>query len=538
MRPVLSRSQIRAFDQRAISAGVPGCLLMENAGRGAADAIWAFAEARRTQWRAPRLDVVVLCGAGNNGGDGYVVARRLLTLGARVTVCSAVPPDALSGDAARARAAYEAVARVASDPSKPVVLEGLEAARDALAEADVAVDALLGTGTNRAVEGKWAAFIAFLNAAHCPLVSLDVPSGLDADSGVAWGPVVQASLTVTFAHPKRGLFSAVGHASAGELVTVDIGVPAHVFLEADAAQVAQLLGREDATSFLRPRSVTAHKGTSGRVAIVAGGVGKLGAARLAARGALRAGAGLVTIATRPAVAADLARSALEEMTLALDEQEPATTLREAVPNVDAFVLGPGLGLDAVAERMAVAVLERPEPVVVDADALHLVRDRLGVVARPGPRVLTPHPGEAASLLGLTTADVEADRFGAVERLADLSGAVVVLKGSRSLVAAPGEAPWVCALGSPVLATGGTGDVLSGVVAACLVGRVPRDAAALAVLLHALAGERCSSGMFAEEESSRRLRAPHDRGVLAHEVADALPSVVAHLLARRHGDGPR
>jgi NAD(P)H-hydrate epimerase len=220
------------------------------------------------------------------------------------------------------------------------------------------------------------------------------------------------------------------------------------------------------------------------------------------------------------------------MTLRLDERDPASSLENELVGVDAFVLGPGLGRDAVAARFAKVVLERSEPVVVDADALHLVREDLADVCQAGPRVLTPHPGEAAALLGVTTKDVEADRFGAAQRLADLSGAVVVLKGSRSLIASPGSALWVCPFGAPVLATGGTGDVLGGVAAACLVHAKPLRAAALAVALHALAGERCARGGSASNAASSAgpRGASLDRGVLAHEIADAVPGVVAQLLA--------
>jgi NAD(P)H-hydrate epimerase len=410
------------------------------------------------------------------------------------------------------------------------VREGLPGVREALREADLAVDALLGTGASRPVEGDLAELIGELNEASCPVVSLDVPSGLDADSGAVLGVAVEARLTVTFGYPKRGLFGAAGHAHTGELVTVDIGVPPEAFEFTDGSETgpaALLLTRGDVRALLQRRAPTAHKGSSGRVVVVAGSPGKIGAARLAARGALRAGAGLVTVATRAAAAAQLEQSALEEMTLRLDETDPAASLASELRGVDAFVLGPGLGRDATATRYVNAVLARPEPVVVDADALHLVKDALADACAVGPRVLTPHPGEAGALLGVTAQDIEADRFGAAQRLADKSGAVVVLKGSRSVIASPGAAPWVCAFGAPVLATGGTGDVLSGILAACLVREKPLTAASLAVALHALAGEHCARGGL---PGAAAATPELDRGVLAHEIADAVPWVVAELLA--------
>jgi NAD(P)H-hydrate epimerase len=451
-------------------------------------------------------------------------------LGARVEVFSAVPCAGLRGDALLAHAAYVAVAAATGG----IVREGLPGVREALREADLAVDALLGTGASRPVEGDLAQLIAALNEASCPVVSLDVPSGLDADSGAILGVAVQAKLTVTFGHPKRGLFSTAGHAHTGELVTVDIGVPPEAFEFTEGNETgpaAFLLTRGDVRALLQRRAPTAHKGTSGRVVVVAGSPGKVGAARLAARGALRAGAGLVTVATRAAAAAQLEQTTLEEMTLRLDENDPAGSLASELVGVDAFVLGPGLGRDAVATRYVNAVLARPEPVVVDADALHLVKDALADACAVGPRVLTPHPGEAAALLGVTAQDIEADRFGSAQRLAEQSGAVVVLKGSRSVIASPGAAPWVCAFGAPVLATGGTGDVLSGILAACLVREKPLTAASLAVALHALAGEhRARGGLAGAASGAAAATLALDRGVLAHEIADAVPWVVAELLA--------
>ncbi len=516
MRAILSRSEMCRFDERAIQSGVPGIVLMENAGRGAVEELEKLVRRRgllagalesRDAYgeRLHGLRAVVLCGAGNNGGDGYVVARRLLTLGARVLVLSAVPCASLKGDAHVAYTAFAALGEPVS--------EAVESARAFLAVADVAVDALLGTGATREVSGLFAELVAALNDAACPVVSLDIPSGLDADTGRVLGSAVRAALTVTFAHPKRGLFSGPGHDLCGELCVADIGVPGAVVTSPDPALS---LERSDVAALVKKRSPAAHKGDSGRVVVVAGSEGKLGAARLAARGSLRGGAGLVTLLTQAEAARKLEQSSLEDMTERLDEADPAASLAR-FERVDAFVVGPGMGRDARARAVVDAVLARPEPVVLDADALHLVHNRLGTLTDNGPRVLTPHPGEAAMLLGISTREVEEDRFAAAERLAHISRAVVVLKGSRSLIAAEGHPVVVSVLGSPVLATGGTGDVLAGLLGACLVSRAPRDAALLAVGLHALAGERCARGGL-------------DRGVLAHEIADAVPHVVGELLS--------
>lgn len=515
MQPVLSREQVRSFDRRAIEAGVPGVVLMENAGRGAAEVALALLDADGT---SPRR-VVVLCGGGNNGGDGYVVARRLRTVGVSVQVLSAVAPESLRGDALIQARAWAAVS-----PGGLLPVPELSALRDALVDADLVIDALFGTGANRPVSEPLATWIDALNGAQRRVLALDVPSGLDADTGAVLGVAVRADATVTFAYPKRGLFSSAGQEHAGEVFVADIGVPPEAFRGGDGAEppAAFLLESVDVSGALRPRAVSAHKGRSGRVVLVAGSPGKIGAARLAVRGALRAGAGLVTVATWPEAAAQLEGGAHEEMTVRLDPATPAAVFDQMSPDV--IAVGPGLGLDDDAWRVVEAVLARSEPVVVDADALQLLalrgpRGGEGSLG-PGPRVLTPHPGEAARLLGVSPADVEADRFGAARALCSRLRAIVVLKGSRTLIAAPDEVTRISPWGSPVLATGGTGDVLTGVVAALLVHHAPLEAACLGVALHGRAGEL---------QAARR---GLDRGVLAREVADGVSRALGVFLAER------
>lgn len=519
MRPVLSREQMRAFDRHAIEAGVPGLVLMENAGRGAAEHVMGLLR------ELGGARVLVLCGGGNNGGDGYVVARALRTRGVAVELLGTVPVERLSGDALTQARAWFVTG--GGTPPGEVTRGELSAA---LERADLVVDALLGTGASRAVEGTLAEWIETLVASSRPVLALDVPSGLDADAGRVLGVAVRARVTVTFAHPKRGLYTTAGHEHAGRVVPCDIGVPGDAFswgAEGTAEPpAAWLLEHRDVAGALTGRPPTAHKGHSGRVVVVAGGSGKVGAARLCARGALRAGAGLVTIAVRSEAAAQLEVSVFEEMTARLDPQDPGRTLAELSPHT--WVVGPGLGLDEVAGRILDAALARSEPVVLDADALHLLALRSMTSLGEGPRVLTPHPGEAARLLGSSVSEVEADRFGAAQALADRFGAVVVLKGSRTIVTAPGEVPRVSPWGSPVLATGGSGDVLGGLLGALLVHQGAFQGAWLAVAVHALAGETCAA------QSPSAVPAPllRDRGVLAREIADAVPGVLARVLSGR------
>lgn len=511
MIPLLSRDQIRAFDRCAIEeCGVPSLVLMENAGRGAAEIV------------APRVaerggPVRIVCGPGNNGGDGFVVARRLLSLGKAVSVLLASSHDRLAGDA---RANYNAWIGLGG-PTIPISEANLGRLAEELGAAGVVVDALLGTGLDREVTGFFASVIDGVNRAPAHRIALDIPSGLDANTGCPLGVAVRADETVTFAEHKLGLWTSTGAEYAGRITRVDIGVPSE--LVGRVGSSARLLERSDVASWLVPRAISTHKGSAGRVAVVAGSPGKTGAALLSARGALRTGAGLVTICTFPEAAVALDARVLEEMTHRIDPANPEASLDEALGSADSAVVGPGLGLGADARRAVDHVVFKSTVAkVVDADALTLLAGRLGELRSAAGRiVLTPHPGEMARLLGSTTAEVEADRFGAVARAVSLSGAVVLLKGARTLVGAPGVQTVANPSGTPALATAGSGDVLAGVVAALAVGLEPFHAACAAAYVHGLAGEQWASARG------------QDRGLLAHEIADTVPEVLAGLAAERN-----
>lgn len=509
MIPLLSREQIRAFDRCAIEeCGVPSLVLMENAGRGAAEIV-----AQRAADRGGPVRIV--CGPGNNGGDGFVVARRLLSIGKPVSVLLASSHDRLSGDA---RANYNAWVGLGG-PTVPVSETNGRLAEE-LGGAGVVVDALLGTGLDREVTGFFASVIDAINRASGRRIALDIPSGLDANTGRPLGVAVRADETVTFAEHKLGLWTSTGAEYAGRIIRVDIGVPSD--LVGRVGSSARLLERSDVASWLLPRAVSTHKGSAGRVAVVAGSPGKTGAALLSARGALRSGAGLVTVCTFPEAAVALDARVLEEMTHRIDPANVETSLDEALGSADSVVVGPGLGLGPDARRAVEhVVFASGVTKVVDADALTLLAGRLGDLRSAAGRiVLTPHPGEMARLLGSTTAEVEADRFAAVARAVSLSGAVVLLKGARTLVGAPGVQTVANPSGTPALATAGSGDVLAGVVAALTVGLEPFHAACAAAYTHGMSGEQWASARG------------QDRGLLAHEIADGVPAVLAGLAAER------
>lgn len=497
MKALLTRRQSADHDRDAIAKGVPGLVLMENAARGAADAI--IARWPEEVWARP----LILGGHGLNGGDGWALARHLNTRGAECRGVLCGERDRVLGDARINLDAAESLGIVVD------TMPSDEAMVRLLCSATLVVNALFGTGLDRALAGRVLGLVEQVNAAGRPVVSLDLPSGIDADTGAILGDAVRADLTVTFGGLKRGLHQHPGVSCAGHVVVADLGVPP------PTSSCVTL----DASDLRRaPRARDAHKGSAGRVLVIAGSPGKTGAALLAGLGALRTGAGLVTLGARGSARSALDAKVVELMTIEIPEALEAgvsTAIREAAGQ-DAAVLGPGVGKEGVARTFLTRVaLELELPTVLDADALTAFAGVPGaLVGCRGLRILTPHPGEAAALLGLDTASVQADRYGAASRLASLAGQVVVLKGARTIVASPEGRIAVCVEGTPALATGGTGDVLSGVLAALLVHWEPFEAACQGVLLHALAAVHAARG---------------DRGLLAHEVADAVPSVLAGAL---------
>lgn len=507
---VYSGEQMRAFDRHVIEQrDVPGALLMENAGRGAADVI----ERHLRLGRPSNGPVAIVCGSGNNGGDGFVVARHLLTRGWPVRVLLASAPDKLKGDASMNYRALlgvgggvEALQAEGAGEELSRILDGCRAV----------VDAMFGTGLDREVCGRHRQIIEAVNGSGLPCFSLDIPSGLHSDTGSALGAAVRAQATVTFAGLKLGLLSSTGVDHAGRIHVVDLGVPPDLCRE--LGHSAEVIESSDVAGLLVSRPLVEHKASAGRVVALAGSRGKTGAALLVARGALRAGAGLVTIATFPDAADALEQRTLEEMTARIDPESIETSLAGLLENVQAVAAGPGFGLD-VAARKAVeyAVFDWPGTTVLDADALTHFANRPSDLKRArGPLILTPHPGEMARLLGVSARDVEQDRFGAVTECVELTGAAVLLKGPRTLVLCPGRVPAVNASGTPALATGGAGDVLTGIVAAFACHLGAREAAICAAHVHGRAAE------------SWRQVTSADRGLVAHEIADRVPSAIASL----------
>jgi len=498
MKPVVTAAEMRALDRATIEdIGIAGFTLMETAGRAAAHVALEMLGGERGH-------VAIVCGPGNNGGDGYVTARVLRDCGLDATVYLAVGRSSIKGDAAAHLAVLERAGGVVRMIDTPRALDDVG---DAIAGAALVVDALFGVGLARAIEGHLAEVVSIINHAQ-RVLAVDIPSGLDADTGRVHGVCVRADCTVTMAALKVALASAPGFAKCGAIEVADIGVPSGVL--ATQAVRAGLVEHSDVASWVPHAEPLDHKGRRGHVVIIGGMPGFRGAGRLCANAALRSGAGLVTLATAGDVIADDS-----VMTKAL-----ATNLGELLAHKSAIVIGPGLGQSEPAAGWVGEVLASGVPAVLDADALNLISGIVETVKQAaGSIVLTPHPGEAARLLGTTAADVEADRLAAARALATRAHAVVVLKGARTIVCDGTLDDDFCSLnptGGPELATGGSGDVLAGVIGALLAqGLSAVDAARAGVFIHGLAGER-----LAAEHGSR--------GVVSSDLPVAIAGVLKEI----------
>ena len=514
---ILTAKQMREADRRTIEeVGVPSLLLMENAGLqvvAAMDARFGSLATRR---------VAVLCGRGNNGGDGLVVARTLRQRNIDVSVFLVGRVADLKGDA---RTSLESLGHLALPVVEITDEADWERQASAISSRDLIVDALFGTGLSSPLAGLPRRIVEDVNALLAQVVSIDLPSGLSADTAEIIGPCIRASLTVTLGAPKLPLALLPGLEMAGEVVIADIGIPADV-IEAMEPPELRLVTPESLRPLVPVRRREAHKGSFGHVLVVAGSPGKTGAAHLAAMGALRSGAGLVTVATPRSCQPVVATLGAEYMTEGLAEAADGTVAASSLPGVLAhpatvIAAGPGLGSgEGVAALVAGLVARADRPLVLDADALNAFAGRPnGLKTRPGQTiVVTPHPGEMARLLGVATADVQARRVDAARDLARSAGLFVVLKGHRTVIATPFGRVHVNPTGNPGMATGGTGDVLTGMIAGWLAQFGDAEhACLLAVYLHGAAGDRA---VVAEGEVS----------MIAGDLLGRIGESVRHLLA--------
>jgi len=485
---ILNADQMREADRRTIQEiGIASLVLMENAGRQVVAAIESLYS------DLAERSIAIVCGKGNNGGDGFVVARTLQQRGFDVSVFVIGRISEVKGDA---RINLDILGRVGQTVVEVADQTAWELHGAEIAGHDLIIDAMFGIGLSTPLTGFYETVVADINEAGVPIVSIDVPSGMSADSADLIGDAIEATVTVTLGAPKMPLVLPPAESKSGEVVIADIGIPAEVFEQLDGPRL-ELLTREQMRPLIQPRAADAHKGDFGRVLVVAGSMGKAGAAVLCAQGAMRAGAGLVTVASPRCCQPTIAAHATEYMTEGLDETPEGTIHYSAAAAVlgtdaDVIVAGPGLGRGEGVTTFVRELLDKCEgPLVLDADALNAFADEPGLlVGREGrDLIITPHPGEMARLVGCTVEDLQVDRIGIATDFAKRHKLYVVLKGYRTIVVTPDEKVFVNPTGCPGMATGGTGDVLAGMLGAWLAQLLDAEAACkLAVYLHGSAGE--------------------------------------------------
>ena len=514
---VATASQMRELDRRATEEfGIPSLLLMENAG------LQAVLEMDRSFPRLNTSRVAIACGKGNNGGDGLVVARHLFDRGTAVEVFLLAKKSEVKGDA---RTNLEIVKRLKIPIHEVTTSHDLQAIREAVGNADLIVDALLGTGTTGAAKGLLAEAIDLLNQSGRPIVALDIPSGLSSDEGGIPGPSVNATLTITFGLPKRGLILFPAASRAGRVAIVDIGLPRQLL--SDASLEVSLLEPKEAAGALPPREPDAHKGTYGHVLVLAGSPGKTGAAAMCALSALRIGAGLVTLGLPESLNDMMEAKLTEVMTEPLPETRERTVALAAWDKIltlmegkRALAIGPGLSTHPETSELVRELVSTVRvPMVVDADGINALAPKLETLAKAAaPLILTPHPGELARLLGISRDEVAQNRMLIAQKVATSFRVHLVLKGGRTLVVDPDGQVAINMTGNPGMATGGTGDVLTGLIAGLLAQGVnPGLAARAGVYLHGLAGDLAAEAVGQE-------------AMLASDLMAQVPDAIRRLKA--------
>lgn len=512
---IVTASQMKEMDRRTIQEfGIPGRVLMENAGRGATR---SFLE--QIYSRGPGR-VAVLAGRGNNGGDGFVIARYLAQKGIDVKVFLLANPAGVQGDAA-------ANLQLLPSSGVPVIdIPDEQGFADRLGEfrhQTYWIDALLGTGLNADVRGYYRSVIEFINSCKRPVLAVDIPSGLNADTGQPCGACIQAAATATFGFAKIGHILYPGAQYCGHVDVIDIGIPPAMVDTTGVRQ--QLITADSIKDILGCRSADTHKGRTGHVLVIAGSIGKTGAAAMCATSVLRAGAGLVTLGVPESLNPILASSLVETMTVPLPDRDTGLlleaafdTIVSAAENKQALALGPGLGTASHTRNLVSRIIREIDlPMVIDADGLNNLAGNMGwLKGRKNPVVLTPHPGEMARLTGLSALEIQKDRLTAARDLARSTQTYVVLKGARTVIAEPDGRVWINPTGNPGMASGGMGDVLTGTIAGLLA-------------QSGQASEACRAGAYLHGLAADLLARATSRGYLATEVMDTIPLAVQRIL---------
>jgi hydroxyethylthiazole kinase-like uncharacterized protein yjeF len=522
---LVTAGQMQRMDHETINSfGIPGMVLMENAGRGAVDMfVRKFGPLNKKT--TGNKKVAILAGRGNNGGDGFVMGRYLMEKGIPTTIFLLSTQDRLTGDAkTNLRLAQKLIEKT---PKATLIeipdTESLDRHKARILHQDLFVDAIFGTGLNADVRGFYKEVITLLNRSGKPVFSVDIPSGLHADTGKVLGAAINATATATFAFAKTGHILHPGNQHTGDLEIIDIGIPG--FIVQDENPCLFLLENKDIAPLFGSRKFESHKGSFGHLLVIAGSPGKTGAAALCANAAMRSGTGLVTLGAAQSLNPLLEPQVIEPMTVALAETKEgclSETSLEAIKDLlkdkQALAVGPGLGTGAATQNLVRNIVQETRlPLVIDADGLNCIAGHLGLLkSRKAPTVLTPHPGEMARLTQKTTAEIQADRLGIGSRFALEYQVVLVLKGAQTLVCCPDGRTFICPTGNPGMASGGMGDVLTGMIAGFIAQGFSIEEAAMAgVFIHGLCGD------FLAEKTRF--------GFLASDMLPAIPKTLHALL---------
>ncbi len=518
---LVTANQMQHIDKQTIeSFGIPGFTLMENAGRGAVD----FLTQKYSDLETKK--VAVLAGRGNNGGDGFVIARYLLEKKIDVMVFLLSSKSKVTGDAKINLDLFQKLCNI-SNKDRIVEVpdqESFEEQKKHICHHDIFVDAIFGTGLNSDVQGFYKETIELINASPCPVLSIDIPSGLDSDTGQPLGIAVKADATATFAFAKVGHVLYPGNTYTSELKIIDIGIPRHIS-DQENIQLSLIENKDIAAKF-SPRKFDAHKGSFGHLLVIAGSTGKTGAAALCSNSAMRCGTGLVTLGVAKSLNKQIEPMVIEPMTHPLPEKHKgylSDNCFEDITNLmadkKALALGPGLGTQKGTKKLVKKLIENsPIPMIIDADAINCIADDPSILnKKQAPAILTPHPGEMARLCKKTTAQVQANRINIASDFATKYDVCVILKGAQSIISLPNGQAFICPTGNPGMASGGMGDVLTGMIAGfCAQGFSMEDASCAGVYLHGLCADVLSNeiGNF---------------GFIAADLIQILPKVIHKYL---------
>jgi len=487
---LVTSEQIKMLDKLSIEKiGIPGVVLMENAGKSVADFI-------SERWSSPSY-VYIFCGTGNNGGDGLVAARHLYNRGYKVKVFLAGPKEKIKGDAA---VNLNIALNMGINIKQVLSLQDLPLSEEENSHKEkiILIDALLGTGARGAPKGIIEEIVNLINKWKGVKIAVDLPTGVNADTGEVAGKAVKADYTITFAYPKRGTYLYPGIDYVGEVKVIDIGIPFDILERENLTIKTSLLLGRDFSPEIFYRRPSSHKGEFGHLLVLAGSSGLTGAATLSCMAALKIGAGLITLGIPESLNPILEEKLTEVMTLPLPETKKGVLSIKSFDEIknfsnkcSALVIGPGLSRDAEVQELVEELLKSLRlPVVLDADGINCLAGKIDLISRyQGPVILTPHPGELARLTGTSTAEIQKDRIKAAVELAQTTGKIAVLKGAGTVIADSKGTSWINTTGNPGMASGGSGDVLTGIIGGLLAQRKdPLTCAKLGVYLHGLAAD--------------------------------------------------